>query len=79
MLTKTRKRLFALLLAIATVFISVSIGQAAFTGDQRDLPGAEDNAASFAEESPVALPEASDAPEELPETSQTLHPLSDTD
>lgn len=75
MLTRSRKRLFALLLVIVTVFTSVSVGQAAFT----DLPGAEDNSASFAEGDPAALPEASEVPGELPEASNSPKPSSDTE
>lgn len=75
MLTRSRKRLFALLLVIVTVFTSVSVGQAAFT----DLPGAEDNSASFAEGAPAALPEASEVPGELPEASNSSEPSSDTE
>lgn len=75
MLTRSRKRLFALLLAIVTVFTYVSVGQAAFT----DLPGTGDNAASFAEGDPAALPEASQAPGELPEASEPSKPSSDTE
>lgn len=78
MLTRTRKRLFALLLAIVTVFTSLSAGQAAFTEEQRDLPGAEDNAASLAGEDPAALPEVSQAPGELPETPQAPSPDTDS-
>ena len=75
MLTRSRKRLFALLLVIVTVFTSVSVGQAAFT----DLPGAEDNSASFAEGDPAALPEAPEVPGELPEASNSSEPSSDTE
>lgn len=75
MLTRSRKRLFALLLVIVTVFTSVSVGQAAFT----DLPGAEDNSASFAEGDPAALPETLEVPGELPEASNSPKPSSDTE
>ncbi len=57
MLTRSKKRLFALLLVIATVITSISVGQAAFMflcEEQRDLPVAEYNSASFAEEGPEA-------------------------
>lgn len=75
MLTRSRKRLFALLLVIVTVFTSVSVGQAAFT----DLPGAEDNSASFAAGGPAALSETSEVPGELPEASNSPKPSSDTE